>query len=257
MKFRKPDKYTAAALLLVALAVVIIGIVLLVVLDDQIATALVISGLVCAIAGIFTLTFSGGEPVDPEVLGLLPSQGSITFCRLAYHLGTQGNAHFLPPRVTGEPRVMQFNPKSAYTGSEGYPVGSFRTTGPPGLVTTPFSDPLIQYLKKRHELVVPYDKEDLTWLLRETIEDVFRFAPRVSALWSDSTVLITFHDYPAINGCRVIAQESVHCCAMSPCPVCSLCGALIAEGLEKVIVLDQCSIVPSSRNVVAVFSLLP
>ena len=257
MKFRMPNKYTTAAFLLVATAAVLVWIAVSTNPGEYIAAALVISGLICVITGIFSLTFSRGEPVDPYLLGILPAQGSITFCLLAHHLGIKGNAYFLPQCLTGEPRVMQFNPVSIFGGSEGYPKGSFRTSGPPGLVTTPFCDPLIQDLKKRHELVIPYDKDDLTLLLRETIEDVFKFAPWVSVKWDDSTVAITFHNYPAINGCGVVTQESPQCCAMSPCPVCSLCGALIAEGLEKVIALEQCSIVPASRNVVAIFSILP
>ncbi|MDD1699333.1 MAG: hypothetical protein LUQ04_00910, partial [Methanoregula sp.] len=144
-----------------------------------------------------------------------------------------------------------------YKGSDGAPKGSFRKTGPPGIVTTPSGDPLIQDLKKNNELVVPFDKDDLTLLLRETIEDAFKLAPRVSSRWSDSMVTITFHKYPGIHGCSVIARESPLCCTMSPCPMCSLCGALIAEGLDKVVTLNKCSIAPSSRNITAVFSILP
>jgi hypothetical protein len=257
MKVRTPDKYATAALLLIVTAAVLIWMGVSADPAEQTAAVLILSGLVCALSGIFTLTFSGGEPVDAGLLGILPAAGSITFCCLAHHLDIKGNAHFLPQRLTGESRVMQFNPVSDFVVSEGYPKGSFRTSGPPGLVTSPFCDPLIQDLKKKNELVVPYEREDLTLLLRETIEDVFRLAPRVSARWSDNTVAITFHHYPGISGCRVVARESPRCCTISPCPVCSLCGALIAEGLEKVVALEQCSIVPSSRNVVAVFSFLP
>ena len=257
MKLRMPDKYTITAILLIAASAVLVWIAIATNPGNDIAAALVISGLVCAITGIFALTFSGGEPIDPGLLGILPAQGCITFCRLANHLGIKGNAYFLPRRVTGELRVMQFNPTSTYKGSEGSPKGSFRETGPSGLVTTPSCDLLIQQLRKNNDLVIPYDKEDLTRLIRETIEDVFKFAPQVSARWSDTTVTITFHEYPAIIGCSLIAQESPQGCSMSPCPVCSLCGALIAEGLEKVVKLNKCSIAPGSRNVTAVFTILP
>jgi hypothetical protein len=44
---------------------------------------------------------------------------------------------------------------------------------------------------------------------------------------------------------------------MHPCAVCSLCGALIAESMDTVVSLDQCSSDASSRNITAIFSLLP
>jgi hypothetical protein len=168
-----------------------------------------------------------------------------------------GHAYFLPPRVTGEAKVMQFNPTSTYDGKQGSETGSFREKGSAGLVITPSCDLLIQDLRKRHALVIPNNEENITQLLKETIEDVFKSAPQLSVKWKDSTVTITFHDYPAIDGCNIIAQKSPDCCAMNPCPMCCLCGALIAEGRDKVVTLSRCSMTSSSGDVTAVFSILP
>jgi hypothetical protein len=251
------NKYTIAGILLLAAAAVFIDIALISNPGEITTAAFVISALVFGMTGIFTLTFSGGDPVDPRLIGILPAQGSLTLCRLTHHLGMQGNAYFLPPRVTGEARVMQFNPTSTYDGKKGSEKGSFRETGPAGLVTTPSCDLLIEDLRKRNALVIPDTKENITYLLCETIEDVFKFAPRVSSRWSGSTVIITFHNYPYIDGCKVIAQKSPQCCSMSPCPACSLCGALISEGLDTVVTLDRCSVSASSCDVIAVFSIVP
>jgi hypothetical protein len=251
------NKYSTAAILLFAAAAVFIDIALISNPQDITTAAFVISGMVCAMTAIFTLTFSAGEPVDPRLLGILPAQGSINLCRITHHLGMHGHAHFLPPRITGEAKVMQFNPVSKYDGKQGSEQGSFREKGPAGLVITPSCDLFIQDLRKRNALVIPENEENLTQLLRETIEDVFKFAPRVSARWNGNTVSITFYDYPYIDGCDVIAQVSPDCCSMSPCPMCCLCGALIAEGRDKVVTLNQCSITSSSRDVTAVFSILP
>ena len=65
-------------------------------------SAFVIAGLVCVMTGVFTLTFSAGEPVDPRLVGLLPAQFSLNINLLAKHIGVKGNAYFLPPRITGE-----------------------------------------------------------------------------------------------------------------------------------------------------------
>lgn len=250
------NKYSTAAILLFATAAVFIDIALISNPGDITTAAFVISGMVCAMTGIFTLTFSMGEPVDPLLLGILPAQGSINLCRIMHHLGMQDHAYFLPPRVTGEAKVMQFNPTSTYNGKQGSEKGSFREKGPAGLVITPSCDLLIQDLRKRNALVIPNNKENLTQLLCETIEDVFKFAPRVSTSWHENSVIITFHNFPSIDGCKAIAKGSPEYCTMNPCPMCSLCGAFIAEGLEKVITLDKCSIASSSGDVTAVFSIL-
>jgi len=255
MKLRMPDKYSIAAILLVETAVILIALALFINSGESITVALVIAGMICAITGIFTLIFSGDEPVNPRLIGVLPAQGSINLSRIMHHFGIRGKAHFLPPRVTGETRVMQFNPTSTEKVSLASAPGSFRETGPPGLVTTPSSDLLIQDLKKNNALIIPDNEENIAQLLREAIEDVLKLAPRVSARWSGSTVTLTFHDYPSIYGCKVIARSSPDFCAMNPCPMCSLCGALIAEGLEKNVTLDQCSPGTSSKDVTAVFTL--
>ena len=251
------NKYTTAAILLFAAAAVFIDIALISRPGEITTAAFVIAGLVCVMIGVFTLTFSSGEPVDPRLVGLLPAQGSLTVSRLTKHLGIQGNAYFLPPRVTGEATVFQFNPTLTYDGKQGSEQGSFKETGPPGLVTSPSCDLLIEDLKKRHALVIPEKEEELTNLIRETLEDVYKFAPQVSVRWGGSNVTITFHEYPYIDGCKVIAQKSRPCCSMSPCPACSLCGALIAEGKDRVVMLEQCSVSATSKDVNAVFFLLP
>jgi hypothetical protein len=168
----------------------------------------------------------------------------------------EGHAYFLPPRVTGETKVMQFNPTSTYDGKQGSEKGSFREKGPAGIVSTPSCDLLIQDIRKRNNLVIPDNEENLTQLLRETIEDFYKFAPKLSARWNGNTLTITFHDYPSIDGCKVIAQGFPDCCSMSPCPMCSLCGALIAEGKDTIVTLNECSMTSSSRDVTASFTLL-
>jgi hypothetical protein len=251
------NKYSTAALLLFSVAAVFIDLALISNPADISTAAFVICGMACAMTGIFTLTFSGGEPVDPRLIGILPAQGSINLCRLTHNLGKHGHAYFLPPRITGERKVMQFNPVSTYDGKQGTEPGSFRQKGPAGLVITPSCDLLIQDLSRRSVLIIPDNREHISVLLREAIEDFFKLAPKVTSRWSGNSVTITFHDYPSIEGCTLIAQVTPDCCSMNPCPMCSLCGALIAEGLEKVVELKQCSVSPSGKEVKAVFSILP
>jgi hypothetical protein len=152
---------------------------------------------------------------------------------------------------------MQFNPTTSYKESERSAVkGSLREIGPAGLVTVPLGDPLIQELRLRNALVIPDKEAEITVLLREIIEDVFKIAPRVSAKWGNNSVTLTFHNYPSAGGCKTIAQGSPNCCSMNPCPLCSLCAALIAEGKDKVVTLDKCSFPSSSNDVTVLFSIL-
>jgi hypothetical protein len=251
------NKYSTAAILLFGVAAVFIDIALISNPQDITTAAFVISGMVCAMTGIFTLTFSAGEPLDSRLLGILPAQGSINLCRLTHYLGKHGHAYFLPQSITGENKVMQFNPISGYDGKQGSEKGSFRKKGPAGLVITPSCDLLIQDLRTRNALIIPDNEENLTQLLRETIEDVFKFAPRVTARWLGNSVSVTFHDYPSIEGCKIIERASGDCCVMNPCPMCSLCGVLISEGRDRITAIDRCTPSPSSHDVTAVFSILP
>jgi hypothetical protein len=254
MKRLRLNKYSFAAGLLFAAGAAYIVIALIISPEKITTSAFVIASLVCVMTGVFTLTFSAGEPIEPRLVGLLPAQFSLNISMLAKHSGVQGNAYFLPPRITGESTVVQFNPTSTYYKKQ---RGSFKETGPPGLVTPPSCDLLIEDLRKNHALVIPNTKEGLTHLIRETLEDVYKFAPQVSVQWEDTRVTITFHDYLYIDGCKAIAQKSRTCCSVSPCPACCLCGAFIATGLDTVVSLDYCIVSSSSKNITAAFILLP
>ena len=251
------NKYSIAAVLFLAAAAALITLALNIYFSEFIVAAFVISAMALAMTGIFILTFSGGEPVDPRLVGLLPAQGCISLCRIASDLDINGRAYFLPRRVTGETRVMQFNPVSTYKGGEVPAQTSFPKTGPAGLVTIPSGNPLVLELRKRNALVIPDNEDQLAQLLREATGEIFDFAPRVSASWNKSTVTIIFHRYRFIAGCQYIAQESPGCCTRNPCPACSLCGVLIAEGTNKVISLDECSISASKQDVIMIYSVVP
>jgi hypothetical protein len=252
---RLPGKYFLAGLLLVATAAVLITVALLTNRGDITTAAVVIAAMTCAVTGIFVLTFSGGEPVDPRLVGILPAQDLMNICRIQSDLGITGNACFLPSRITREKRVMLFNPVSTYTGGHVQTQDSFPLSGPSGMVTVPPCDPLLQDLKKEMTLPERTGTEEMTRLLRETVCGIFEFAPGLSATWKETTVTITLHGYRFIDGCQVIAHESPRCCSMHPCAACSLCGVLIAGGMDTVVSLERCSPDTSSNDITAVFTL--
>lgn len=252
---KQPGRYFQAGLLLVAAAAVLIAIALLTSRGDITGAAVVIAGMACAMAGIFMLSFSGGEPADLELVGLLPAGELLNICRVQSDLGITGTAHFLPPGITGEDGVMLFNPAGSWTGERVPAADSFPLTGPTGMVTLPSCAPLL----REHPVAEPgsRDREEVTRLLRESVTGLFELAAGLSADWQDKSVTITLQGYRFTSGCRVIALESPQCCRMHPCPACSLCGTLLARGLDTVVALERCSPGPSAEEVTAVFSLLP
>lgn len=253
MKVRLPDKYYLAALVLLLAASIFIALPLVIYVGDTTTAACVIAGLVCVMTGSFVLIISGGEPMDPRLVGMLPAQGSLTLCSISSDIGIYGKAHFLPQRFTGDTQVMQLNPVYDYDGSS-IPAGNaLLKTGPQGFVTRPSCDLLIRDLKERNALVIPDQPGELTVLLSETIEDILDFASRVSVGWNGSRVTIILYNYLFIEGCQLIAQKAPQCCSKYPCPVCSLCGVLIAGGLNEVVALDQCTCVAPSRDVTITF----
>jgi hypothetical protein len=254
MKLHMPGKYFMAGLLLLATAAVLIIIAYVTNRGDITTAAVVISGMICAVSAIFILTFSGGEPIDPALVGILPVQDAITICRIASDLGITGNTYFLPPNITGELRVMQFNPVSTYDGSYVQGGDSFPPSGPGGLVTVPSCDPIIREIMKRNPLPKTDNPDEVTRLLRETVSGISEFASGVSVTWQENTVTVTLEGYRFTGGCAVLAQESPRCCTLHPCAACSLCGVLIAMSMDTIISLDRCSSDPVKKSVTAVFS---
>lgn len=257
MKRKKPDIYIIAGVLLMATAAILVAAALVTSLGEFVTAAFVVSGTACALIGIFMLTFARRDTVDSRNVGVLIAQWCKNISSIESDLGITGNAYFLPPRVTGESRVMQFNPTLTFSGSTAASKNIFSKTGAGGLIVTPCCEPWIQDLKTKNSLVIPEKEGELIILINETVGDVLEFASRVSGTSHDNTIEVTFHRYQLVDGCKAIARESEELCTMNPCPVCSLCGSLIAEGTDKIVTLDRCSVSPSGRDVTAIFTMSP
>jgi hypothetical protein len=256
------NKYSYAGIMLIGAAAVFIAIVLFTSTGEFTSAAFVLSGMVCAMTGIFALTFSQDEPFNLPFVRLLPVEGCVNLCRIMSELGVSGNAHFLPPRITGETVVMQFNPTGVYNGIPKNLMNSFSTTSPTGIISRPSCSPLIRDLKKRNIIILPDTEDNISQLLNELFGAVYNLASKVSVQvygnsWEGNQISISVHHYRLIEGCRVIAEESPGCCTKNPCPACSLCGALIAEVSGKIVSLQECTIAANSRDIHAVFIILP
>jgi hypothetical protein len=249
------NKYFVAAGLFFIAAILFVVIPLFLKLSDFITAAFIITGMSLTILGSFVIIFSGNEPVDPHLIGLLPIQGCINLYRIAANNGIAGNAFFLPPFFSGEAKVMQFNPVSTYNGEAIQAKQPYTINVPQGIVTIPTCEPLIQDLRKRFALEVPEREEELAALITEIFSEVYEFSPEILVSSEENLVTITLHKYHFIEGCLYALAESPHCCTRYPCPACSLCGSLIAECTKKVVALEGCT-VSSSQDITAVFSII-
>jgi len=247
------DKYTITVILLLTAGILFVAIPLFFQFGDSANAACVIAGMTCVILGSFIVMFSGNEPVDPRIVGLLPVQNCMNLCHIASDAGIKGNALFLPSQFTGSSRVMQFNPISTYDWGSVTSKESFAENKSHGLIMIPASDPLIQDLYKRHCLIIPDRVSELNELMSETLCDSLEFAPYVTTTWKGDSVTIIIHEYRYIDGCLSIQSTSPLCCTRYPCPTCSLCGTLIAECLNKVVSLQECTI-SSNQNITMTLS---
>jgi hypothetical protein len=257
MKFPSLNPNYRAALVLIIMAGLLITTAILTDRSDFTTAALIISGLVCLLTGIFFATLSGSDPLDLRYLSLFPVQSSINIVRISADLGIQGNACFLPAGKDGRTKTLQFLPVAAYPGVPKTEESFVTGTDMAGLQMDPACTPLLSLLREREHVVIPSHMPALQELIRELGVEVLDVAKQVRTTQEGGTITVILEKYRLISGCRAMAEESPRCCTVNPCPVCSLYAAILAEGTGNVIQVENCSPDPKSANVNAVFSLLP
>ena len=257
MKLPSPDSPRMAAFLLVSAGAILIGIAILTDRGGITSAAVVIAGAICFFTGIFVLTFAGGETLDPRMVALLPVQGCINLCRMTADLGILGSACFLPESFHRKKGVQQYNPVSRYDLRPVTGESSFQLSGRGGVLVEPSCAPLLADLRARHGLQVPSDPPGLDTLFAGLGEDILECATSVRVERREDTVLVTLFGYLFIGGCRAMAAESPRCCMVSPCPVCSLFGAILAESAQKPVEIQSCQPEKNKNSVTAAFLIRP
>lgn len=256
MKMPHLNPYFRAALVLMVTAVLLIVVAIVTDRRDLTSASLVISSIVCLLTGIFLLTLSGSDPLDLRYVSLLSVQDHINLCRICAELGISGNACFIPAGMNGIAQTMQFLPVSVYDGAP-LPKNSI-VTGPDnaGLLTVPSGDSLLRELRLREHLVTPSDMASLKELIQEVGIEVLEIAERITVTDTEDTITLQVEGYRLIGGCHALVRESPRCCALNPCPVCSVFACLLAEGTGRIIEVERCSVIPKKDSVTAVFSFL-
>jgi len=250
------NPYYRSAIALVVMAGVLIAVAITTNRNDFISAVLVVAGLVCLLTGIIFTTLSGNDPLDLRYVCLLPVQGSINLVRICADMGIQGNACFIPNQRGGTNSTMQYQPVATYHG-EPLSQDSFVTgKDTAGLLITPSCAALLTLLREKDHLKIPSEMAALQELVRELGVDVLEVATRIHSTHEGDIITVTLEEYRLIGGCRAMFHESPRCCAIVPCPVCSLYATIFAEGTGKVIQMEHCSPDPKQPTVTAVFTVL-
>ena len=159
------NKYSIAAVLFLVAAAALIAIALNIYFGEFIIAAFIISAMALAMAGIFVLSFSGGEPVDPRFVGSPSCTGMYKSLQDSVRSGYSWQGLFSsPPRYRRVPGYAVQPGLDSTREVKCLRRPHFPKTGPAGLVTIPSANPLVQELRKRNALVIPENEEHLSQL---------------------------------------------------------------------------------------------
>lgn len=251
MKFPDFSSQRAASFLLLCTGAVLIAVAILVPRDTMMSAALVITGGICFFAGIFILTSSTEESFSPRYASLLPATCSISATKTAADLGIVGNAWFLPQEFHAGHGVAQYVPVSEYDGRPVRGNRAFVTSGCGGMILSPSCTALLRQLADNQGLTFPGDYAGFESLVKTLAEEVLECSPSLSVVHEENRISVSMTAYLLSFGCHEIARESPRCCIVSPCPVCSLFGVLLAYAEKKPVELERCEI--SKKNEVTMF----
>ena len=252
MRLPRPDAYWAGSLACVLSALLLISLALLTNRGDLTTASLVLAGAVCLVTGILLATLSRGDSPDPGITALLPVQGCINLSRVCADLGLKGNAVLIPGQRESGGSPMQFIPVTTYSGPPGEGGTLSFGEGAHGVLVVPSGAPLLARVRENTKLLVPGTVEDWVVLCRELFGEVLGVADTARGGKAGDCVTLTLEGYRFLDGCEAMRKESPRCCSMNPCPVASLAGCLLAEGLGQVIEVRFCTPNRARRSVTLV-----
>lgn len=234
------DRNYLSSFILIIVAASLLLVVAITDRRDISSAAMVISAMILFLTGIFLFTFAKKESIDDHISSLIPVQNQINVCRIASYLGIMGNAWYIPGDLTDDARCVQFMPVSTYQGgileSKSFVSGSAGT----GMVIPPAGETLMSDLRQRSGLIIPNSMDEILLLLKEIGEELLEIAEDVQVHTTGDGISISLNNYLLIDGCRKVTCESPACCLMNPCPICSLFGMIIAEGLNQAVMIERC-----------------
>lgn len=257
MKLPGANDYVVSGTVLLAAAAILLVIATVTNRGDLTSATLFLCGIATFLAGVFMLSFSRSEPFDAEVASLLSIPNMVNQCRTCADLGVRGDAWFLPP-AGGEGPVREFVPVAGQDVPSVVPDFTF-VTGPdtPGIVLVPAAAPLIDYCVKKFSLVIPSPEGELIAAIRELVLDVLELADGMEIVRNGDSLVMTVRGYRLFSGCMVVASESLKCCSMHPCGICSLAACMLARGTGVPWQVSHVSLDDGKKQITAIFRSLP
>jgi hypothetical protein len=244
--------YTKTSLIFFAIGAGILVFITITNSTDIISATLLLISANCLIGGILFLAFSKKEPIESRIANLFVV-GIIDTCQLCSTLSIQGNAHF----IFTDKSVMQYIPiRNNFKPQKILKNCSFLTDKESCYISSPpTAVPLLTLLHKEHNLIIPNEERLLFQAIKEVFEDGLEVAEKVDVRHSDEMILADLHNYSFFDSCVSLQNVSPNCCAMAPCPACSLIASMLSEGLKQPITIQQVVLENLNRTIHITFSL--
>ncbi len=197
--------------------------------SDMTSAFLLLAGFMLLITGILLLTLADKTPLPAKLTEGLPIAGSLNIATFLADLGVTSNTIH---RHLTDGDYIQINPVSGGL-IPALPSGvTFITTDDwNGVQYHSLAEPLMRQLKSADKLQVPTDNPELlATCISEVMTDTMSLAEKATVERNDKSVIITLNGFSLTKTCKYLQSESPKCCTMVGCPVCSLMGAILAEG---------------------------
>ncbi|MDD4126988.1 MAG: hypothetical protein PHV39_04805, partial [Methanomicrobium sp.] len=230
--------YPKVSVILIAASIILLLIALITDRSDFTTAILIVVALADFLTGIIIIVFAESKGISPLFSSMLYAPLATGKVSLFSELNVFGDAHIIPKALAGSDETLQFNPAGEFKGFEyhnsGFSLGNENTAG---IFSKPSSDSLMITLKQDFNLAIPCGEispDTLSEIFKEILCETTAFCEDVSVNENDGEYIVKLKTYALIKGCRYVRDESPKCCTVSPCPVCSLIGSIIAECFEKV-----------------------
>ncbi len=193
---------------------------------DMTSALLLLAGFMLLITGILLLTLADKRPLPAKLTEEVAAAGSLDIASMLADLGVTSNTIH---RCLSGDTYVQINPVSGGPIPRIPPDGTFISIDDwNGVQYRSLAEPLMHRLKSTDKLIVPEGNPDL--LDTCLSEDTLALADKVLVARNDASVIITLKDFSLTKTCAYLQEASPKCCTMVGCPVCSLLGAILAEG---------------------------
>lgn len=244
--------YALLSLILICFSVVLLLIAYLTDRNDFTTAVLIAVSFANFLAAVIIAGFSRSGGINSDISSMLYPSHSTELAKMLSLLKVFGDAHFIPKSASEEPYTLQFNPPGEYQGfSWNNKMFSMEDEETAGFFSRPSSYSLMKMLYKKAGLFIPdYDDSNETKyygdfnpkqtdvfseILKEVLCEYSSFCDEVKVSSNSDELIITLKNFSLISGCSEVREESLKCCTVAPCPVCSLVASLTAEYFNSVV----------------------